>query len=103
MIIHRQVEDISDNMPTTMSRTRFEDGGDMVRGWNRVRRSNVKSNILSPFVNWPISLPLLSDGVKGEWGVLLLVDWHKRVHCSTTKPEGLGNSCLFLHINLTKL
>ena len=103
MIISRQVENISDNMPTTMSRTGFKDRGDVVRGWNRVRRLNVKSNIYSPFINWSISLPLLSNGVEGKRGILLLRDQHERVYCPITDPKGLGDSCLFLHVNLTQL
>ena len=101
MIISRQVENISDNMPTTASRIEFENRGDMVRAWNRIRRSGIKSNIHSPFINWTIGFPLLSVGVEGERGVLLLVDWHERIRCPTTKPEGLGNSCLFLYVNLS--
>ena len=100
MIVHRWVENISDNMPTTMSRMGFKDRGDMVRGWNRVRRPDIKSNIRSPFNNWPISFPLLSDGVEGKRGILFLVDRHKRVHFPTTKPKGLGDGCLFFHFNL---
>ena len=88
-------------MPTTTSRTGFKDRGDMVRGWNRIRRSDIKSNIYSPFINWTIGFPLLSGGVEGERGILFLVDQHERICCPTTKPEGLGDSCLFLHINLT--
>ena len=103
MIISRQAENISDNMPTTASRIEFENRGDMVRAWNRIRRSGIKSNIHSPFINWSIGFPLLSGGVKGERGVLFLVNQHERICCPTTKLKGLGNNCLFLHVNLTQL
>ena len=66
MIISRWVENISDNMPTTASRIGFENRGDMVRAWNRIRRSDIKSNIHSPFINWTIGFLLLSVGVEGE-------------------------------------
>ena len=103
MIIYRRIKDISDDTPTTVSIMRFEDRGDIVRGWNRVGRMNIKSYVHSPFVNWPVSLPLLSDSIEGERGILFLVNWHHRVHCPATKHKELGNSCLFCHISLTKL
>ena len=94
MIIGRWVKNISDNTPTGAGGMRLKNGSDLIRGWNRVRGSSIKSDIYSPFVNQAIGLPLLSGMVESEVGVLFLVNWHFR--CPASKPERLGDSCLFL-------
>ena len=101
MIISRQLEDISDNTPTGVSRMRLKNGSNLMREWNRIRGLNIKSDIYSPFVNWAIGFPLLSGRVKSEVGVLFLMNQH--LCCPASKPEGLGDGCLFLYIDFTQL
>ena len=101
MIISRWLEDISDNMPTSASRMRLKNGGNLIRGWNRVRGSNIKSDVYSPIVNWAIGFPLLSGRVKSEVGILFLVN--RYFCCPAGKPKGLGDGHLFLYIDFTQL
>ena len=101
MIIGRGLEDVSDNMPASASRMRLKNRGNLIRGWNRIRRLSIKSNIYSSFINQAIGFPLLSGGVKSEVGIPFLMNWH--FCCPAGKPEGLGNGCLFLHVDFTQL
>ena len=100
MIIGRQVKNVSDNTPTGMGGARLKNGSNLIRGQNRVRGSSIKSNIYSLFVNWAIGLPLLSGRIKSEVGIPFLVNWHFR--CPASKPEGLGDGHLFLHVDFTQ-
>ena len=101
MITGRQVENVCDNMPTGVSRMRLKNGSNLIRGWNRIRGLNIKSNIYSPFINWAIGFPLLSGRVKSEVGIPFLVNWH--FCCPAGKPKGLGDGHLFLYVDFTQL
>ena len=87
MIIGRRVKNISDSMPTGVSEVRLKNGSNLIRGWNRVRRSSIKSDIYSPFISWAIGLPLLSGRVESEVGVPFLVNWHFRCPASVTRAS----------------
>ena len=101
MIIGRWVKNVSDNTPTSVGGARLKNGSNLIRGWNRVRGPSIKSDIYSPFVNRAIGLPLLSGRVESEVGIPFLVNWH--FCCPASKPEGLGDSHLFLYIDFTQL
>ena len=101
MITGRRVKYVSDNAPTSTSRTRLKNRSNLIRRWNRIRGSNIKSDIYSPFIDWAVGFPLLSDRVKSEVGILFLMNQHLR--CSAGKPEGLGDGCLFLYVDFTQL
>ena len=101
MIIGRWVEDVSDNTPTGTSRTRLKNRSNLIRGWNRIRGLNIKSNIYSSFVNRTIGFPLLSGRVKSEVGIPFLVN--RYFCCPAGKPKGLGDGHLFLYIDFTQL
>ena len=57
MIIDRWVKNVSDDTPTGMGGVRLKNESNLIRGWNRVRRSSIKSNICTQSIHqlghWP--------------------------------------------------